>query len=176
MPSSSLNIPSGYKFCPTDTEIVIHYLKRKILDQQLPADIIPTADVYSKNPRELPLSKFKYSVDNEWYFFSTRLKDNRFTTGYRYTTDGYWHSILNENILDEDDEVIIGFVEMLTFYERKPLQVTKTNWLMQEYRISELVICKIFRAEDDPGKCLEVLGMEDDPERFNPMSTVVYNN
>ncbi|KAK9272548.1 hypothetical protein L1049_002921 [Liquidambar formosana] len=70
-----LNLPSGYKFCPLDTELVLHYLKRKILGQQLPADIIKTVtDLYKVNPNQLPLSEFKYGMENVWYFFTTRPK------------------------------------------------------------------------------------------------------
>lgn len=51
-----LNLPFGYKFYPSEDQ-VIHYLKQKIFGGELPADIIPTIDVYSQSPDQLPLGK-----------------------------------------------------------------------------------------------------------------------
>ena len=51
-----LSLPFGYRFYPTNYE-VIRYLKHKILERELPADIIPTIDVYSHSPDQLPLGK-----------------------------------------------------------------------------------------------------------------------
>lgn len=53
-----LKIPTGYRFCPTPAELILHYLKNKILGQPLPADVITTVDVYSSRPDKLPLGKF----------------------------------------------------------------------------------------------------------------------
>jgi len=49
------NVPTGYRFSPNDDDLVVHYLKKKILGQQLPADVIPTTDVYASSPDKLPL-------------------------------------------------------------------------------------------------------------------------
>lgn len=67
----NLWLPVGYRFCPRDCELVIHYLKNKILGLQLPADIIREVDLYSYNPDELPLCKlnFFFSIEFNYFFF-----------------------------------------------------------------------------------------------------------
>jgi hypothetical protein len=56
--SSGVPVAAGYKFCPMDDDLVVYYLKRKILGEQLPANLIPTIDVYASSPDKLPLGKF----------------------------------------------------------------------------------------------------------------------
>ena len=56
----ALNVPAllpGYRFSPNNDDLIVYYLKRKILGQQLPADVIPTTDVYASSPEKLPLCK-----------------------------------------------------------------------------------------------------------------------
>jgi hypothetical protein len=56
----ALNVPvllAGYKFSPDNDDLIVYYLKRKILGQQLPADVITTTDVYASSPDKLPLGK-----------------------------------------------------------------------------------------------------------------------
>jgi hypothetical protein len=50
-------LPAGYRFSPNNDDLIVYYLKRKILGQQLPADVIPTTDVYASSPDKLPLGK-----------------------------------------------------------------------------------------------------------------------
>lgn len=50
-----LKIPVGFRFHPTDEELVVHYLKRKVHSLPLPAAVIPElADVFHYNPWDLP--------------------------------------------------------------------------------------------------------------------------
>ena len=53
---------AGYKFCPMDSDVVVYYLKRKILGEQLHANIIPTTDVYASSPDKLPLGKLIFLI------------------------------------------------------------------------------------------------------------------
>ncbi|KAF7819374.1 NAC domain-containing protein 83-like [Senna tora] len=67
--NGGIKLPIGYRFCPTDEELVIHYLKRKVLSHPLPASVIPDFDVFRTHPSSLPGvgdSKEKR------YFFSRR--------------------------------------------------------------------------------------------------------
>jgi len=74
-------LPAGYRFSPNNDDLIVYYLKRKILGQQLPADVIPTTDVYASSPDKLPLGKvfsllcvciyisFYYEKKSYVYFF-----------------------------------------------------------------------------------------------------------
>lgn len=47
-------LPPGFRFQPTDEELVFQYLKCKILSYQLPASIIPEINVCNYDPSDLP--------------------------------------------------------------------------------------------------------------------------
>lgn len=51
---AELNLPPGFRFHPTDEELVLHYLCKKAADQRLPAPIIAEVDLYKYNPWDLP--------------------------------------------------------------------------------------------------------------------------
>lgn len=46
--------PPGFRFHPTDEELVLYYLKRKICRKKLKLNIIAETDVYKCDPEELP--------------------------------------------------------------------------------------------------------------------------
>lgn len=46
--------PPGFRFHPTDEELVLYYLKRKICSKRIKLDCIAELDVYKRDPEELP--------------------------------------------------------------------------------------------------------------------------
>lgn len=46
--------PPGFRFHPTDEELVLYYLKRKICRRRLKLNIIGETDVYKWEPEDLP--------------------------------------------------------------------------------------------------------------------------
>ena len=54
-------LPPGFRFHPTDEELVVHYLKRKVASAPLPVTIIAEVDLYKFDPWELP-SIYKYII------------------------------------------------------------------------------------------------------------------
>lgn len=51
---AELNLPPGFRFHPTDEELVVHYLVRKISSQRIPVPIIAEVDLYKYDPWQLP--------------------------------------------------------------------------------------------------------------------------
>ncbi|XP_057467450.1 NAC domain-containing protein 41-like [Actinidia eriantha] len=157
----TIYLPTGYRFGPSDKTIVIHYLKNKIRNQPLPVDIIPRTEVYSFGaPEKIPLSTSKYGLENQWYFFTTRPKENPIIT-----SDGCWKEIRDEEILDGDE--VVGFMRTLRYHYEEPLNVeTNTNWYIDEYsvnpdifesdeldddakeKVSNFVVCKVRFSEN----------------------------
>lgn len=48
-----VGLPPGFRFHPTDEELVNYYLKRKIHGMKIELDIIPEIDLYKCEPWEL---------------------------------------------------------------------------------------------------------------------------
>lgn len=46
--------PPGFRFHPTDEELVLYYLKRKICRRRISLDAIAEVDVYKWEPEDLP--------------------------------------------------------------------------------------------------------------------------
>ena len=46
--------PPGFRFHPTDEELVLYYLKRKICGRRIKRSMIGDVDVYKHEPWELP--------------------------------------------------------------------------------------------------------------------------
>lgn len=49
-----VSLPPGFRFHPTDEELVAYYLKRKINAKKIELDIIPEVDLYKCEPWDLP--------------------------------------------------------------------------------------------------------------------------
>ncbi|XP_031389078.1 NAC domain-containing protein 72-like isoform X1 [Punica granatum] len=54
LPSTRFHFPPGFRFHPSDEELIIHYLQNKVTSHPLPATVIAEIDLYKYNPWELP--------------------------------------------------------------------------------------------------------------------------
>ncbi|PSS01066.1 NAC transcription factor [Actinidia chinensis var. chinensis] len=171
----TIYLPTGYRFDPSDEQIVIHYLMNEIRNQPLPVDIIPRINVYSCSaPEKIPLSTSKYGMENHWYFFTTRPKENPIIT-----SDGCWKEIRDEEILDGDE--VVGFMRTLRFhYEELLNDEANTNWYIDEYsanpnifesdeldddakeKVSNFVVCKVRFGESMADKTCDADSNEGD--------------
>jgi No apical meristem (NAM) protein len=55
---AELNLPPGFRFHPTDEELVVHYLCPKVDGKTLPVLIIAEVDLYKFDPWDLPGARF----------------------------------------------------------------------------------------------------------------------
>ncbi|PON46485.1 NAC domain containing protein [Parasponia andersonii] len=131
------NLPPGFRFHPTDEELVVHYLKKKASSAPLPVAIIAEVDLYKFDPWELP-AKATFG-EQEWYFFSPR--DRKYPNGARpnrAATSGYWKATgTDKPVLTSGGSQKVGVKKALVFYGGKPPKGIKTNWIMHEYRLAE---------------------------------------
>ncbi|KAK8502054.1 hypothetical protein V6N13_064157 [Hibiscus sabdariffa] len=141
-PQSSL--PPGFRFHPTDEELILHYLKKKLSSSPFPVSIIADVDIYKFDPWDLP-DKAAFG-EKEWYFFSPR--DRKYPNGARpnrAAASGYWKAtgtdkvIVTSSMADGRGEVQenIGVKKALVFYKGRPPKGIKTNWIMHEYRLAD---------------------------------------
>lgn len=49
-----MSLPPGFRFHPTDEELVAYYLDRKISGRTIELEIIPEVDLYKCEPWDLP--------------------------------------------------------------------------------------------------------------------------
>ncbi|KAK9048460.1 hypothetical protein SSX86_032576 [Deinandra increscens subsp. villosa] len=128
-------LPPGFRFHPTDEELVVHYLKKKAASAPLPVAIIADVDLYKFDPWELP-AKAAFG-EEEWYFFSPR--DRKYPNGARpnrAATSGYWKATgTDKPVLTSGGTQKVGVKKALVFYGGKPPKGAKTNWIMHEYRL-----------------------------------------
>ncbi|KAL2483610.1 NAC domain containing protein 2 [Forsythia ovata] len=135
--SQQPHLPPGFRFHPTDEELVVHYLKKKAASAPLPVSIIAEVDLYKFDPWELP-AKATFG-EQEWYFFSPR--DRKYPNGARpnrASISGYWKATgTDKPILGAGGTQKVGVKKALVFYGGKPPKGIKTNWIMHEYRLPD---------------------------------------
>lgn len=63
--SNSTTLPPGFRFHPTDEELIVYYLRNQTMSKPCPVSIIPEVDIYKFDPWQLPGSTrlFIFSVE-----------------------------------------------------------------------------------------------------------------
>nr|GLL40508.1 NAC domain-containing protein 83 isoform X5 [Ipomoea trifida] len=125
-----LRLPPGFRFHPTDEELVVQYLKRKVFSCPLPASIIPDFDVCKSDPWDLP-----GDWEQERYFFSTReVKYPNGNRSSRATGSGYWKATgIDKQIASCRGRQLVGMKKTLVFYKGKAPHGSRTDWIMHEF-------------------------------------------
>ncbi|CAN8273544.1 unnamed protein product [Cochlearia groenlandica] len=162
-------LPPGFRFHPSDEELVCHYLCNKIrakseqdvveddeIDESLKnsTDLVEI-DLHICEPWQLPdVAKLNAK---EWYFFSFR--DRKYATGYRTnraTISGYWKATgKDRTVMDTRTSQLVGMRKTLVFYRNRAPNGIKTTWIMHEFRLEcpnmppkeDWVLCRVFNKE-----------------------------
>ncbi|KAD3067337.1 hypothetical protein R6Q59_018590 [Mikania micrantha] len=124
--NKNMNLPPGFRFCPTDEELIVHFLQRKASHLPHHPDIIPDLDLYPYDPWDL---EGKAMVEGKnWYYFSRR-------TPNRVTANGFWKSCDgDEEIMSSNGSKRIGVKKYYVFHDGEGM---KTDWVMQEFRVHD---------------------------------------
>lgn len=145
-------LPPGFRFYPSDEELVCHYLYKKVTNEDVLRGTLVEIDLHVCEPWQLPdVAKLNSS---EWYFFSFR--DRKYATGFRTnraTTSGYWKATgKDRTVLDSRSKAVVGMRKTLVFYKNRAPNGIKTGWIMHEFRIEnphvppkeDWVLCRVF--------------------------------
>ncbi|CAM0945530.1 unnamed protein product [Alopecurus aequalis] len=182
--TQEMDLPPGFRFHPTDEELITHYLARKTADTGFAARAVGEADLNKCEPWDLP-SRATMG-ENEWYFFV--VKDRKYPTGTRTnraTESGYWKATGKDREILRG-KVLVGMKKTLVFYTGRAPRGGKTGWVMHEYRLEgkhanapyslpgaatskdEWVLCRVFKkslelpvAGNGNGKKVTCTGMAD---------------
>ncbi|RWW26055.1 hypothetical protein GW17_00009582 [Ensete ventricosum] len=130
-------LPPGFRFHPTDEELIAHYLTNKMTEPSFGARAIAEVDINKCEPWDLP-GRAKMG-EKEWYFFT--LRDRKYPTGVRTnraTEAGYWKTTGKDKEIfssSSSTSELVGLKKTLVFYKGRAPRGEKTNWVMHEYRI-----------------------------------------
>ncbi|KAB2615115.1 NAC domain-containing protein 90 [Pyrus ussuriensis x Pyrus communis] len=135
-------LPPGYRFYPTEEELISFYLHNKLEGKQVDTRrVIPVIDVYSKEPWDLP--KFSGELCNgdreQWFFFTPRQqREAQGGRPNRTTASGYWKATGSPGYVYSSDNKVIGVKKTMVFYKDKAPTGRKTKWKMNVYRAIEV--------------------------------------
>nr|XP_027063813.1 transcription factor JUNGBRUNNEN 1-like [Coffea arabica] len=127
----------GFRFHPTDEELVGFYLRRKVEKKPISLELIKQIDIYKYDPWDLP--KASTVGDKEWYFFCKRGRKYRNSIRpNRVTGSGFWKATgIDRPIYSAGGEGrdCIGLKKSLVYYRGSAGKGTKTDWMMHEFRL-----------------------------------------
>ncbi|XP_057450859.1 NAC domain-containing protein 62-like [Lotus japonicus] len=122
-------LPVGFRFQPTDKELV--YLKHKLHGDDSDSLVanIPVLDLCKVEPWNIPAFSVIKSDEAEWYFFSP-LHSNR------VTRHGFWKYVGSDrNIKTTRTNIVIGTRKTLVFCRGR----VETDWVIHEYHAAATI-------------------------------------
>ncbi|XP_077225030.1 putative NAC domain-containing protein 94 [Tasmannia lanceolata] len=129
----------GFRFHPTDEELVGFYLKRKIQQRPLSIELIKQLDIYKFDPWDLP-KEMATTGEKEWYFYCPRDRKYRNSARpNRVTGAGFWKATGTDRpIYSSEGTKCIGLKKSLVFYKGRAAKGIKTDWMMHEFRLPSI--------------------------------------
>ncbi|KAJ0786467.1 putative transcription factor NAM family [Helianthus annuus] len=146
----------GFRFNPTDEEIVMYFLKRKLLGKEIASDVVADVNIYDYCPSDLPDKSALKNGDLEWYFFCPKSK--RYSTGSRAnraTETGFWKATGKDRYVEYRGRTV-ATIKTLVFHLGRAKDCERTNWVVHEYRMADeqlanagvvqdtYVLCRLF--------------------------------
>ncbi|XP_022718087.1 transcription factor JUNGBRUNNEN 1-like [Durio zibethinus] len=129
----------GFRFHPTDEELLRFYLRRKVDKKPIKIEIIKQMDIYKYDPWDLPKPSSEGESDS--YFFCKRGRKYRNSIRpNRVTGSGFWKATgIDKPVYSHGREghgyECIGLKKTLVYYRGSAGKGTKTDWMMHEFRL-----------------------------------------
>ncbi|XP_077246191.1 NAC (No Apical Meristem) domain transcriptional regulator superfamily protein [Tasmannia lanceolata] len=133
-------VPPGFRFHPTEEELLHYYLRKKVAYEKIDLDVIRDVDLNKLEPWDIQEKcKIGSTPQNDWYFFSH--KDKKYPTGTRTnraTTAGFWKATGRDKVIYSGFKRI-GMRKTLVFYKGRAPHGQKSDWIMHEYRLDDQI-------------------------------------
>ncbi|KAF8118093.1 hypothetical protein N665_0006s0093 [Sinapis alba] len=161
MVNGSMKLPVGYRFHPTEQELILHYLLPKAFASSLPSSIIPVYDVFFSHPLTFPGDQ----EERQRYFFCKKRQEVssnehkiKISSG-----NGYWKPIMKEREIIACGRTI-GVRRTLVFHgtNNSSSNCNKTRWCMTEYSLAgfastkavlgEWAVYKVYKRKESKGR------------------------
>ncbi|XP_042430051.1 NAC domain-containing protein 43-like [Zingiber officinale] len=134
-------VPPGFRFHPTEEELLNYYLRKKVACEKIDPDVICDVDLNKLEPWDIQEEcKIGTTPQNDWYFFSH--KDKKYPTGTRTnraTAAGFWKATGRDKVIYAGVGQI-GMRKTLVFYRGRAPRGQKSEWIMHEYRLDDDLI------------------------------------
>lgn len=155
----------GFRFHPTEEEIITYFLERKMCGLDFPAHTIAdVGDVCKYEPWELPQRSRMPKEDRVWYFFNAPVpKSPNSKLVNRQTNSGFWKPTGKDRVIWDEQGKKIGFKKNLVFHTGRAKNAIRTNWVVHEYHShnassywKEFVLFRLKKkSADKPDACNE---------------------
>ncbi|CAA6654526.1 unnamed protein product [Spirodela intermedia] len=158
---AEINLPPGFRFHPTDEELVVHYLSCKAEKGKPPS---PSSQRSSCTTTIRGSSQKALFGKREWYFFTAR--NRKYPNGSRPNRaagNGYWKATgADKPITPAGSSKPLGIKKALVFYSGKAPKGVKSDWIMHEYRLVEAtgkrlddwVLCRLYHKKNNKAPTL----------------------
>ncbi|KAL0550160.1 hypothetical protein IC582_014663 [Cucumis melo] len=149
-------LPIGFRFRPTEEELITHYLRNKILGRQSLVQYIPQIDLFNYDPWDLRKFSLLESDNYEWFFFRSLTSKTK-----RTTSSGCWRSTGDDKrIMARGTNNVIATRKILVFYRGRGKDAEKTKWVIHEYYLQQdtngisssqlpFVVCRLKENEEE---------------------------
>ncbi|RWW05145.1 hypothetical protein GW17_00031598 [Ensete ventricosum] len=131
-------VPPGFRFHPTEEELLNYYLRKKVTSEKIDLDVIRDVDLNKLEPWDIQEKcRIGSTPQNDWYFFSH--KDKKYPTGTRTnraTAAGFWKATGRDKVI-YSSVTRIGMRKTLVFYRGRAPHGQKSDWIMHEYRLDD---------------------------------------
>ncbi|XVF87780.1 hypothetical protein PTKIN_Ptkin18bG0148400 [Pterospermum kingtungense] len=125
-------IPCGYKFVPTDDELLL-YLSKKVRGEPLPSNAVTVCEIYGD---EEPLKIFD-KTSQKFYVFTKLKKKSKGRRIERKTGCGTWKNQRTDPIKDSQNNHV-GFRKLFVFEVKgfgSNNDVNNGHWIMHEFSL-----------------------------------------
>ncbi|KAL5749120.1 hypothetical protein ACOSP7_023723 [Xanthoceras sorbifolium] len=146
-----MSLPAGYKFLPTEEELVVYYLENKVFCRPIPPHVILECgyhDIFSKSPKEIVASSSWKGLGwsgKECYFFIPE-DDEDFDFDFDFNGKtirmvgngiGFWKSNVDEKkaLINMNGEIFALKKNLTYFSGRSSSEAKKTHWRMVVYSL-----------------------------------------